>query len=143
MDYYNKAVSLLPPLKVTPAPSVIPVLPNPNTITFLTYVWHFMMRCLNMFSPLSKPFHYISLVLQWIQDHGYYSLIDTGVNVIHITHAPRALTVVISNTHLMYREIYIGLFFLLKANRVLDDGRVVITFAHTQIREFTLHNNIL
>ncbi len=78
---------------------------------------------------------------------GYYPLIDTGLNLDRIScdKGLREFTMYFNNSSLMYRDIYIGLYYALKSNMILNTQSVRIAFssAQTETRQFSLHKNVL
>jgi hypothetical protein len=86
-------------------------------------------------------------MLDYILRLGYYPLIDTGLNLDRIScdKGLREFTMYFNNSSLMYRDIYIGLYYALKSNLILNTQsvRIAISSAQTETRQFSLHKNVL
>ena len=129
--------------------AVLNIIPIPSQFWMETYqsLWNISQILLRRQPIGTKTFHCIDWLLSHIIRVGYYPLIDTGLDLdqIYCEKDGRDFTMIFNNNTLMYRDIYIGLFYALKSNLILNtkDIRIAISFAHTSTRQFTLHNNTL
>jgi DNA polymerase type B, organellar and viral len=143
--FYNlRSVAILTGTKyMKPALPLISI-PKPFLISGYNYLWAFLTNRLTKCQPDSKQMRWIDAVLQYIIDIGYYPFINTGLTINSIEAEYDNMELTISNTGaLYYMEIYIALFYLIKSNKLMTEGRVAIATAHTLDKEFNLHSNVL
>ena len=146
IHYHNKSPNLLTaskyksPLNLTPTPSKM-------WLNIYQSVWNLAMIIISSKPVRNKWFNTCEKILNHILRVGFYDLIDTGLKLesIHCDQEGRDFNMILLNNSLMYRDNYIGLFYALKSNLVLNSpsARIAISLAHTPTRQFTLHKNIL
>ena len=146
IHYHNKTPNLLTSLKYKSPLNVTPLL-APYWLSLYQSCWNMSMSIIRRQRVRSKWFNRCERMLDHILSSGYFNLIDTGLTVgsIKTDKERRDITIKYHNNSLMYRNMYIGLFYALKSNLVLNSPAVWvgITFAHGPLRNFTLHRNIL
>ena len=127
--YHNKVASLLTSTKNT---AVLNIIPIPSQFWLETYqsLWNISQILLRRQPIGTKIFHGIDWLLSHIIKVGYYPLIETGLDLdqIYCEKDGRDFTIIFNNNTLMYRDIYIGLFYALKSNLILNtkDIRIAI-----------------